>query len=190
MEEVLKLRRPSMRKIALIASLTIFFLIIPFFIRAEVYKWTDDKGDIHFTDEYSTIPEKYLPAAETQSFPQESSLPSVEGKPTEGKPTSVLAPKRSEPLADTTPRLFSGVISTVGTETIVVTGDGNDMVFLISEDTRIVTDEGKDVPLVELKPGMSATVEYMKDGDDNHPLSIRISTMPEGVPTRQKAQKK
>jgi hypothetical protein len=191
MEEVLKVRRLSMRKTVLIASLTIVFLTIPFLIRAEVYKWIDDKGDTHFTDDYSTIPEKYLPAAETQSFPQESSPPSVEGKPTEEKPTPALAPKSSEPLADTTPRLFiSGVISTVGAGTIVVTGEGNDMVFLVSEDTKIIAYGGKDVPFAELKAGMSVTVEYMKNGDDIHPLSIRINTMPEGVPTRQKTQKK
>jgi hypothetical protein len=82
------------------------------------------------------------------------------------------------------------VISTVGTETIVVTGDGNDMVFLISEDTKIVAYGGRDALFDELKPGMSVTVEYVKNGDDIHPLSIRINTLPEGVRTRQKTQTK
>ena len=39
-----------MQKIVLIAALTIGLLMIPFLAHAEVYKWIDDKGDVHFTD--------------------------------------------------------------------------------------------------------------------------------------------
>jgi hypothetical protein len=49
----------SMRRKLLITALTIGFLIIPFLIHAEVYKWIDDKGTIHFTDDYSNIPSPY-----------------------------------------------------------------------------------------------------------------------------------
>jgi hypothetical protein len=28
--------------------------------QAEIYKWIDDKGTVHFTEDPSTIPEKYL----------------------------------------------------------------------------------------------------------------------------------
>ena len=38
------------------AGLTIGFLVIPFLVHAEVYKWIDDRGTIHFTDDYSNIP--------------------------------------------------------------------------------------------------------------------------------------
>jgi prefoldin subunit 5 len=48
-----------MRKTAFIAVLTIGFSVIPFLIQAEVYKWIDDKGTIHFTDDYSNIPSSY-----------------------------------------------------------------------------------------------------------------------------------
>ena len=48
-----------MGKKVLIAALTIGFLMIPFLIHAEVYKWIDDKGTIHFTDDYSNIPSSY-----------------------------------------------------------------------------------------------------------------------------------
>jgi hypothetical protein len=41
------------------AGLTIGFLIIPFSIHAEVYKWIDDKGTTHFTDDESNIPSSY-----------------------------------------------------------------------------------------------------------------------------------
>lgn len=176
-----------MARTVLLFTLAIGFVMIPFLTHAEVYKWRDDKGDVHFTDEYSTIPEKYLPFVETQSFPKVSAPQSIEEKPT---PPPALPPKSPGPVADTTPRLFSGVISTVGAGTIVVTGEGKDMVFLVSEDTKIVTVEGKNVPFAELKAEMSVTVEYMKDGNDNHALSISVSTIPKGVPSRQKPSKK
>ena len=49
----------TMRKMILIAVLTIGFSVIPFLIHAEVYKWVDDKGTIHFTDDYGNIPSAY-----------------------------------------------------------------------------------------------------------------------------------
>ena len=48
-----------MPKTVLLIVLTIVFLMIPFLIQAEVYKWIDDKGTIHFTDDYSNIPPSY-----------------------------------------------------------------------------------------------------------------------------------
>jgi len=48
-----------MLKKVLIIALTTGLLMIPFLIHAEVYKWTDDKGTIHFTDDYSNIPSSY-----------------------------------------------------------------------------------------------------------------------------------
>jgi hypothetical protein len=49
----------SMGKKVLIAAFTIGSLMIPFLIHAEVYKWIDDKGTIHFSDDYSNIPSPY-----------------------------------------------------------------------------------------------------------------------------------
>ena len=188
MEKVLKVRKPSMRKKVLMTTFMVSFLLIPFLIHAEVYKWIDDKGTIHFTDDYSNIPEKYLPSAEPQKSPQESPKESSAPIPKE-KSAPVLASKSPEPLVDATPRLFSGVISTVDAGMIVVTGEGNDMVFLISGDTKIVTDEGKEVPFDGLKAEMSVTVEYERNGDEIHALSVRISNMSKGVATRQKGHK-
>jgi hypothetical protein len=39
---------------------------------AQVYKWTDDKGVVHFTDDPGRIPEKYQGKAETSAAPVES----------------------------------------------------------------------------------------------------------------------
>lgn len=48
-----------MRRKLLISAFTIGFLMIPFLIHAEVYKWIDDKGTIHFSDDDSNIPSPY-----------------------------------------------------------------------------------------------------------------------------------
>jgi len=47
----------------------------------EMYKWVDEKGTVHFTDDLSSIPEKYRPDAETRKPPEESSTPRPQEKP-------------------------------------------------------------------------------------------------------------
>jgi clan AA aspartic protease (TIGR02281 family) len=59
---------------------------------AEMYKWVDEKGTIHFTDDPSSIPEKYREDAETRKPSKEISTP----QPQE-KPKLSLSPKVSEP---------------------------------------------------------------------------------------------
>jgi len=75
--------------------LTILLLIIfPFTGYGEMYKWVDEKGTVHFTDDLSNIPEKYLQGAETRNPPKETSDP----KPQEiSKPSSPPAAKPTEP---------------------------------------------------------------------------------------------
>lgn len=183
-------RSDIMRKTVLIFALTIGFLMIPFLVHVEFYKWIDDRGNIHFTDEYSNISEKYLPVTETQRFPKESSIPSIPSiKETS---TPFLAPKNPEPVAKETPRIFSGVISSVdgGSRMVVVTGEGKDMIFRVSEDTKIKTYFGVNVPFTELKNAMSVLVEYIKKGDDVYPLSIKVSTMRRGFGKIQKEWKR
>jgi len=57
----------------------------------EMYKWVDEKGTVHFTDDLSSIPEKYRQDAETRKPPKEILTP----QPKE-KPTSTPSPKISE----------------------------------------------------------------------------------------------
>ena len=166
-----------MQKIVLIAALTIGLLMIPFLVYAEVYKWVDEKGTVHFTDDNSTIPEKYGQQVERRSLPEDSK-PMTEEKKTESKTAG--SPLSSSVMQDI-PLLFSGMISTVSAGTIVVTGEGTNMVFLISEDTSIKTDYGKDVSFSELKNGSPVTIEYIKKGDDNHARSIKVSLLLAGT---------
>jgi hypothetical protein len=43
--------------------------------RAEIYKWVDDKGTVHFTEDPSTIPEKYLEKVKSRSMEGDSTPP-------------------------------------------------------------------------------------------------------------------
>ena len=57
---------------------------IPYTFSGEVYRWTDEKGTIHFTDDVSKIPKPYSDQAERIEV-QEETLKEVEkiGKPEE-----------------------------------------------------------------------------------------------------------
>ena len=167
----------TMKKTVLIAALTMSLLMIPFLVHAEVYKWVDEKGTVHFTDDNSRIPEKYGQQVEKRSL-SEDPKPVAEEKKTEGKTAGI--PFSSSGMGET-PLLFSGMISTVGSGTIVVTGEGKDMVFLVSEDTNIKTDYGQKVSFSELKNGRPVTVEYIKKGDDNHARSVTVSILQAGT---------
>jgi aspartyl protease family protein len=62
-----------------------FFLIILIAlalpVRAEMYKWVDEKGTVHFTDDLSSIPEKYRKGVEERKTPIEAPSQEFGGKP-------------------------------------------------------------------------------------------------------------
>ncbi len=62
----------SMRKTFLAGALTVALLMIPIFVNAQVYKWVDEKGNVHFTDDYSKMPEKYRSTDGSQKIPIET----------------------------------------------------------------------------------------------------------------------
>ena len=79
----------------LILSIVILTLFIsPAY--GEMYKWVDEKGVLHFSDDLSKVPEKYRPDAETLKAPKEISSPEVKGKIKE-PPASVSTPATSGP---------------------------------------------------------------------------------------------
>jgi hypothetical protein len=63
-----------MRKIVLILALALIFL--GSIAHAEVFKWVDEKGGVHFTEDPATIPEKYR--ERVQSRPTEEDSMSIE----------------------------------------------------------------------------------------------------------------
>jgi hypothetical protein len=168
-----------MQKIVLIAALTIGVLMVPFLVYAEIYKWVDEKGTVHFTEDNSTIPEKYEQQVERIYLPQAPEPKTEQGK-TEGKTagTSLPGPAAQEVLL-----LFSGLISAVSDSgmSIALTAGGKEMAFTIFEDTSIKTDQGENVSFDKLRNGMSARVEYVKEGDNNRARSIKVSLLDAGA---------
>jgi clan AA aspartic protease (TIGR02281 family) len=72
----------------------------------EMYKWVDEKGTVHFTDDLSTIPEKYREDAETRKPPKGTPTPKPQE---ESKPS--LPEKISEPEGITVDLVRSGEVS-------------------------------------------------------------------------------
>jgi len=72
----------------------------------EMYKWVDEKGTVHFTDDLSTIPEKYHEEAETRKPSKETPTPKPQEK---SKPS--LPEKFSEPEGITVDLVRSGEVS-------------------------------------------------------------------------------
>jgi clan AA aspartic protease (TIGR02281 family) len=70
----------------LLVMIVLIGLVLP--AGAEMYKWVDEKGAVHFTDDPSTIPEKYRPSTETRKGTAEPSSP----KPKEKQPISPPQP--------------------------------------------------------------------------------------------------
>ncbi len=182
-----------MKKTVLLAVLTVGLLTIPFLAHSELYKWIDDKGDVHFTDDYSNIPEKYRPATETQRAPKETPSPCVEKKP-----TPVLVPKTPEPAVQETPavqktpsvvrEVFEGVMTKLSDlrTSLAVTNEKGTMTFSISKDTKIIDELGKEVPFDDLERRMSVTasgvpvsVKYIRDGEDIYASHITIRAQKE-----------
>ncbi|MGD0627252.1 MAG: DUF4124 domain-containing protein [Thermodesulfobacteriota bacterium] len=52
----------------IVAAVFVLYLFIPL-THAEIYKWTDEKGTVHFTEDPATIPEKYQDKAKIKDTP-------------------------------------------------------------------------------------------------------------------------
>jgi hypothetical protein len=58
----------------------LFFLFFTEFSFAEVYKWVDEKGVVHFTDDIIQIPEKYRPQIERLGTSEDRVGTKIEGE--------------------------------------------------------------------------------------------------------------
>jgi hypothetical protein len=63
------------RGIGIWAILFWFFFILPFLFAGEIYRWTDEKGTVHFSEDESSVPEKYREQLEKKSVPEEAKPP-------------------------------------------------------------------------------------------------------------------
>ena len=86
---------------------------------AEIYKWVDRDGQVHFTDEYSSIPPDYRDRVQSRpsSPPSETPLPPTSSpKPKKGKST-----KAPSPLLSSTGRQVK-VVAVLDGDTIILSG--------------------------------------------------------------------
>lgn len=167
-----------MARAVVVATCTIFLLMIPCIVHGAIYKWTDEKGTVHFTDDESTIPAKYRQQVENIVLPEGSKFiteGAVQGNEAAGSPTAGS-------LEQDVSLWLSGVISRADTGTIVVTVEGKDIVFFVSSNTRITTGDEKNVSASELKKGRPVTIEYIKQDDKNIARGIWVTIFQEKAP--------
>jgi hypothetical protein len=65
---------------ALMAALILLLVVCPSRAK-EVYKWVDEKGTVHFSEDESSVPEEYRDQLEKKSVPEESKPPKEKVKP-------------------------------------------------------------------------------------------------------------
>ncbi|MBM4339631.1 MAG: DUF4124 domain-containing protein [Deltaproteobacteria bacterium] len=82
-----------MRRIAL---LILIVLVLPLWIAngQEIYRWVDEKGTVHFADDFTLVPEKYRDQIQKRKPPEEPS-------PSPARPPS--RPEATAPTAESTP---------------------------------------------------------------------------------------
>jgi clan AA aspartic protease (TIGR02281 family) len=82
---------------------TLFIIIISIALAfpcyGEMYKWVDEKGTVHFTDDLSKIPEKYQSDVETRKPATEISVPEMKDKSISSPPSKVPKPLEPEGAA-------------------------------------------------------------------------------------------
>jgi hypothetical protein len=65
--------------LALMTAVILFFVGCP--VRAkEIYKWVDEKGTVHFSEDESSVPEKYRDQIEKKSVKEEAKPPEEKAK--------------------------------------------------------------------------------------------------------------
>ena len=77
-------------------SVIFFFMLSTSIAFSQAYKWVDEKGNVHFTDDYSQIPEKYRAGSERRQMPAGAVEPKLTEKD-ESRSTEKGEPKSSEP---------------------------------------------------------------------------------------------
>ena len=64
----------------------------------EVYRWVDEKGTVHFTDDLGQVPEKYREKIQKEKIPKEPPPPPPSSPPPTPLPKGVKAGKESEQM--------------------------------------------------------------------------------------------
>ncbi len=74
LEGTVMMMRKAMRAWVLMGALILLLLDAPSHAK-EVYKWVDEKGTVHFSEDESSVPEEYREQLEKKSVPEEAKPP-------------------------------------------------------------------------------------------------------------------
>ena len=85
-----------MRKIALLIFAVSVWSSLMLAFGQEVYRWVDEKGMVHFTDDLTLVPEKYRDQVQ-QKIPSKELPPSQSTSPQPVEPPNTMEPKRETP---------------------------------------------------------------------------------------------
>ena len=79
---------------------TIFFILILIIsvssVYGEMYKWVDEKGTVHFTDDISSVPEEHRERVEDRKAPKETAAPEPKEKLSPSPTSKAPEPERFE----------------------------------------------------------------------------------------------
>jgi len=96
----------------LVGALILLSAVWPSFAK-EFYKWVDENGTVHFSEDESSVPEEYRERAEKKSMPEEAKPP--EEKPTPKKQDGKKAKAVKEKERIDKSRIESDVVESVKT---------------------------------------------------------------------------
>jgi len=90
-------RSNGVEKMRLIIPLVIIILaiLVPSSY-GEMYRWVDEKGTVHFSDDLSSIPEKYRPHVETRKPTEETLSPEMKDRLIPSRAPEAPAPSETE----------------------------------------------------------------------------------------------
>ena len=107
--------RKATRAFAVIATLIFLFVDCPSRAK-DVYKWVDEKGTVHFSEDESSVPEKYRDQLEKKSLAEESQTPKekVKTRKQDGKGAKEKLAKKEKERANVN-KIEGDVIESVKT---------------------------------------------------------------------------
>lgn len=99
-------QRKRNEKMRFVITLIVMLAVLVPYSYGEMYRWVDEKGTVHFTDDLSNIPEKYREDVETRKPSKETPIPQPQQK---SEPS--LPEKTSEPEGITVDLAQKGDVS-------------------------------------------------------------------------------
>ena len=91
-----------MKRTIFLVALGIIISSLPAFGQ-QVYRWTDEKGTIHLTDDPALVPEKFRDQIKEKELPKEPAPPAP-SKPSKGVPSKEVPPKPESKQAPVKPQ--------------------------------------------------------------------------------------